>query len=76
MNEFESVESKPAIQSLGMVANGAGIVTSAITILTALGIGVSAPQSAAIFAIGSLAANIAGLFGRKRAKQRIQGIFS
>lgn len=76
MDQFDTLKPKPAAESLGMIANSGGVVINTLALITALGVSIPEPYTMAVFAAGSLAASIAGLLGRARAKQRIEGIFS
>ena len=67
---------KPAVQSLGMVANGSGVLLSVAGLALSLGASpVVLPVAVGITSVAHLVAHVCGWMGRKRAKQQILGWF-
>lgn len=69
-------ETKPAVQSVGVMANGIGsIFGSVLGILALMGQVVPEPITISILAVAATASNLLGLWGRVKAKEKIDGIF-
>lgn len=66
-------EGKPAWKSLGMIANGSGVLVSAAGLAVIAGAApVVLPVAAGLTCALNLVAHTLGWFGRKRAKETIQ----
>lgn len=66
---------KPAVKSLGVWGTLGGTFGSVLIILETVGFIVPEPVTTSIIAAATLASSLLGLFGRVKAKEKIDSIF-